>query len=182
MTTQLPKIGQPVLEAKVRRIEKLSGRLRAACTGLMVIVSMGFLAIMIALCVRRPNSLSLDSGVYAVSDWGLRSRSVVGFLLLATAAVVLYGLGQLRRLFDNYSRGEIFTRDSARCIRGFGISCLLLGVVEVAWDFVPAVISEHPPHTFAVNFHSLFVGAVIVVLSWFAEMAAGLKEENELTI
>jgi hypothetical protein len=109
----------------------------------------------------------------------------VAVLVLLSGAAVWKALAHLRRLLDNYSRREIFTADSARQIRSFGISCMLWVIVKVAWAFVPLLVLSNRPASVVLTSDPLavgFVGAVIVVISWFAEMATTLREENDLTI
>ena len=79
-------------------------------------------------------------------------------------------------------RREIFTTDSARQIRQFGICCMLWGLVKVAWAFLPLLITAHRLSAYSTSIDPILIGAVIVGTSWIAEMAAALREENELTI
>jgi UDP-N-acetylmuramyl pentapeptide phosphotransferase/UDP-N-acetylglucosamine-1-phosphate transferase len=43
-------------------------------------------------------------------------------------------------------------------------------------------ISMHPAKTFRGNGDALAIGAVIIVIAWFMDMAVDLREENDLTI
>jgi hypothetical protein len=83
---------------------------------------------------------------------------------------------------DNYSRREIFTAGSAQQIRRFGVTCILWGALKVAWAFLPLALLKDPPRSFVVSVDALVIGAVVVGISWFAEMATNLREENDLTI
>ena len=156
--------------------------LRAACTGfaaLVVIVAM--VAIVVAL-VGRMTSVNYGSQIFVIAQLGRPARLILGLLVVATAGVILKALYHLRRLLDNYSRREIFTAGSARQIRQFGLSCVLWGVLKVVWAFLPLVLLKNPPRSFAGSVDALVMGAVIVGISWFAEMAANLREESDLTI
>ncbi|MGB9407160.1 MAG: DUF2975 domain-containing protein [Terracidiphilus sp.] len=87
----------------------------------------------------------------------------------------------LHQLFGNYSRGEIFTRESVGQLRQFGIACLLWGVMNFFW-VLSLALSAHPAKTFQAHFDSFAIGAIIIVIAWFMDMAVELREENELTI
>ena len=107
-------------------------------------------------------------------------------LILAVVSALAFGslfkcFYHLRRLFGNYSRGEIFTRESVGQLRRFGVACLLWGVMNFVWALSLA-ISANPVRAYAGHFDSLVIGAVVIVISWFMEMAVELREENELTI
>ena len=97
-------------------------------------------------------------------------------------AVLVKCIFHLHRLLDNYSRAEIFTAGSARQIRQLGITCILWGGLNFVFAFLPLVISAHSPRSYEGNVQSVAIGLIILVISWFMEMAAELHEENELTI
>ena len=103
-------------------------------------------------------------------------------VILITGAVGIKALYHLRRLLDNYSRREIFTADSARQLRNFGVSCMLWGIVKLAWAFLPLLALANRGVPVRVSGDTFMIGFVIVLLSWFAEMAASIREENDLTI
>lgn len=87
-------------------------------------------------------------------------------------------------LLGNYSRGEIFTKGSAEQIRQWGLACALWGVARYAIQFlprVPAIRDSFKPGE--VQGLGLMVnGLIIVAISWFMEMAAEMREEQDLIV
>jgi hypothetical protein len=111
----------------------------------------------------------------------LAHRLILGAVTAVTCGVLLKCFYHLHRLFGNYSRGEIFTRESVGQLRQFGIACLLWGVMNFLW-ISSLAFSMRPPQTFQAHAGSFGIGVVIVVIAWFMDMAVDLREENELTI
>jgi hypothetical protein len=167
---------------KLHRIERASLVLRAGCTGLSIAVVILALAGTVSVLAGRATSVSYYSQSFDIAGLELGSRLMIAALGIATAAVFLKALYHLRRLSTNYARREIFTGDSARQIRQFGISCILWGVAKIAWAFLPLAIGANPPASTGLSIDSILIGAVVVGISWFAEMASALREENDLTI
>lgn len=173
------------LETKLRRIERTSIVLRGVCRAILVAVGFATVVAVAAALTGRLTRFETFGESVAIPDLPLRGRAIVAVVVLLTGAVAWKALAHLHRLLGNYSRREIFTADSARQIRSFGISCILWVVMKVAWAFVPALVLSNRPVSIVLTSDPLavgFVGAVIVVISWFAEMATALREENELTI
>ena len=111
----------------------------------------------------------------------LRDRIIAAVALgLYWGLALLCGL-QLFRLLGLYSRGEIFTRQSADQIRRWGIACVALGVVKTGFALVPLLVANSRL-TEGADFSLVANGLIIVVISWFMEMAAEMREENELTV
>jgi hypothetical protein len=169
-------------ETKLRKIERASALLRAACSGLFALVLIVAVVATIAVVAGRATSVNYYSQSIAIAELGLRSRLVLAATGVGTLGVFLKALYHLRRLLGNYSRREIFTADSARQIRQFGVSCILWGLIKVIWAFLPLVVATNSPRSVGLTIDSIIIGAVIVGISWFAEMAAALREENDLTI
>jgi uncharacterized membrane-anchored protein len=169
-------------EIKLRRIERASTLLRAVCTGLIGFFGLVVVVGAVAMVAGRITSINYNSQSFALAGRGLGSRLILAATCVATVCVILMALYHLRRLLDNYSRREIFTTSSARQIRQFGISCILWGAIKIIWAFLPLVLATNPPHSFSLTLDSMIIGAVIIGISWFTEMATELREENELTI
>ncbi len=66
-------------------------------------------------------------------------------------------------------------------LRQFGIACLLWGVMSFLW-VLSLAISTHPARSFQGHVDAFGIGAIIIVIAWFMDMAVDLREENELTI
>jgi|GEM_PF-1879081 uncharacterized membrane protein len=167
---------------KLERIQRISVLLHAACTGLLVFVGIVVGVALIAMFAGRVTSINNGSDSFAIADLTMRSRLILIGVCVCTAAVLVKTLYHLRRLLDNYSRRQIFTANSAREIRQFGISCILWGMVKIIWAFLPMILLKAAPHSFALTLDSVVIGFIIIGISWFAEMATELSEENDLTI
>jgi hypothetical protein len=168
------------IQTKLQKIKKVSIAFRMICTGLMVMISLLGLA-----CV-----ISVAFGVGGINDgemfvqttgWTLGHRLLLGAVTALTFAILFKCIYHLHRLFGDYSRGEIFTRESVSQLRQFGIACLLWGVMNFLWKLSLA-LSVHPVKSFHGHFDSFGFGAILIVISWFMDMAVDLREENELTI
>ena len=169
-------------EMKLQRLQHASRVLRAGCSGLFTLVIVGTVVATVAVIAGRATSVTYYSQSIEIAGLTLRSRLILAAAGIITAFVILKALHHLRRLLANYSRREIFTADSARQIRQFGISCVLWGAVKILWAVLPLVISPNPPRSFGVTVDAIIIGAVIIGISWFAEIATSLREENDLTI
>jgi hypothetical protein len=193
-------------EKKLRNIQKVSKFLRAMCKVLLGLVAFGAL-VTVGLTLAGRGSISLfDNTVHLqLSPLTFPVRLAVAVLAAVMMSVFLKGIYHLHRLFGNYGRGEIFTTDSAAQIRQLGITNLLWFGVQLLWGFAIVAISGAYPtrspsfvlsdglgvvsisqgsSATSFQFHSdaLVVGAIIIVISWFMEMAAEMREENELTV
>src|SRR5208283_761298 len=203
---------RPENEARLRKIKRISGILRMVCKVILVSSVLLFL---------------IMTGAWVVSAvkfhgffwWGGYNDPVM-FRMTAGDEIVICAYYALRwtamflcvfylhRLLGNYSRGEIFTQDSSRQIRRWGLACVLWGVMSFLWIFVPGAVFTHPapyssyghiadngcrdkPQQGDWRIDGRFVqphgggmmvnGLIIVAISWFMEMAAEIREEQELT-
>jgi len=202
-------------EARLRKIERISGILRAICKVFFVppvlVIALMLWALMTNWGGHFSNvgmtGVTVDD--YTIPFYGL---PIFGRLVLGTYIALRWGamflcVYHLHRLLGNYSRGEIFSGDSGRQIRQWGIACVLWGTAEFLWVFVPGLLLPHPVgvHTpgyatvypgpvraglffvngMVVRFHGgelMLTGLIIVAISWFMAMAVEMREENELTV
>ncbi len=158
--------------ARLARIRLISMTLRVICGVFLVLIAVA--------CVGSLFSLVTGKGFSGGS-----SNRATG-ALLAVIGCLGFNCGyHLYRLLGNYSRGEIFTRDSAGQIRLWGIACTLLGGWKFALLFVPLALL--PPELrgymqYGQGLGWVMNGLIIVAISWFMEMAVEMREENELTV
>jgi hypothetical protein len=201
---------RPENEARLGRIERISKVLRWVCKVFLVLCVLRFLimaGIVVLSAVQGHGFIWGDSNVvqYQLTVGGEAVICVYYTLLWVAAFLCVF---YLHRLLDNYSRGEIFTGDSARQIRRWGLACVLWGVMGFLWNMVPGTVFTHPlpisSHSSIADYahtakpepgdwsNGKFVqphgggmmvnGLMIVAISWFMAMAAEMREENELTV
>lgn len=172
----------PEIETKLRRIERISSISRTICSALTVPVGILALVATGAAFISHDSTVDYFGQTVALGDLTPGGRVILAVVILVTGAVAIKALWHLRHLLGNYSRREIFTADSARQLRNFGVSCMLWGIVKFAWAFLPLMVLVQRQQPIRVSGDTFMIGFVIVLLSWFAEMAATLREENDLTI
>jgi Protein of unknown function (DUF2975) len=171
---------RPESEAKVNRIKKVSAMLRFICKGLLALVTF------VGLCATAYvtfgiGRIDFDGMVFQTGGLSLGLRLTLGIVTVTTWSVLFKCLYHLHSLFGNYSHGEVFTRCSVGQLRQFGIGCVLWGVMSFLW-LLSLATSMHPMKTFRGDADALAIGAVIILIAWFMEMAVDLREENDLTI
>jgi hypothetical protein len=169
-------------DPRFRKIERASLILRGVSTGLYVPVILIAAAATVSILAGWTAQITYGGQTFVPADLALPSRIILAVVGVGTALVLLKALHHLRRLAGNYLRREIFTADSARQIRQFGISCMLWGLVKLGWVFLPLLVPAHRLTGYSATIDPILIGAAIVGISWFAEMAAELREESELTI
>jgi hypothetical protein len=171
---------RPENEAKLRKIRRISTLLRWVCKGLMALIALVGLGCVV--CVAfGVGGIDYDGMIFRTGELTLGHRIILGAVTALTFGVLFKCFYHLHRLFGDYSSGEIFTLESVGELRQFGIACLLWGVMNFLWGLSLA-ISAHPAKPFQGHADSFTIGAVIIVIAWFMEMAVEMREENELTV
>jgi hypothetical protein len=171
---------QTEIQRKLKKIKKVSTVLRATCTGLLALIALAGVACVVCLTFGV-GGVNYNNMIFRTAGFPLGQRLILGAVSAVALGTLFKCFYHLRRLFGNYSRGEIFTRGSVCQLQAFGIACLLWGVMNFAWGASLAV-SAHPATSFQGHFDSLAIGVVIIVIAWFMDMAVDLQEENELTV
>jgi hypothetical protein len=166
-------------EKKLKKIKRISNILRAICKVLFALAICVFLVAMFAILAGWGN-LAFSGDSVPLAPLAPLSRLILGVIFALGMAINFKGLYHLHRLFGNYGRGDIFTTDSVAQIRHLGITALLWAGVTFLWTLAGALALAHPNVHFDGN--CLVIGPVIIVISWFMEMAAEIREENELTV
>ena len=167
-------------QAKLQKIKRFSIVFRLICMGLLALIALLGLSAVVVVTLGV-GGLNYDGMIFRTSELTLGHRLVLGAVTALAFGASFNCFYRLYRLFGNYSRGEIFTRESVGQLRKFGIACLLWGVMSFLW-FLSLAISTHPAQTFTGHADSLAIGAAIIVIAWFMDMAVDLREENDLTI
>ena len=171
---------QPEIQAKLQKIKKASIIFRVICKGLLALITL--VGLICAVCVAcGASGISYDNMIFSTAELTLGHRLILGAVTALTFGILFKCFYHLHRLFGNYSRGEIFTRESVGQLRKFGIACLLWGVMSFLW-VASLALSAHPMKSFQAHFDAFAIGAIIIVIAWFMDMAVDLREENDLTI
>jgi hypothetical protein len=210
---------EPENEARLTKIRRISGILRAICKLFFVppVVATAWMLWAMATDWGEHyqhfglRSVGLDNYSFSIHNLSMGNRIVVGGYFTLRWAAMFLVVYYLHRLLGNYSRGEIFSGDSGRQIRRWGMACVLWGAMKFLWVFVPGAVLPHPvpiatnghtntysrdvkvqPDTQVWWFNGMPVqmhggdlminGLIIVAISWFVAMAVEMREENELTV
>ena len=176
---------KPETEKKLKKIKRISNILQAICKVLLAIVICGFLVSLVAIFAGQGVTLTCfeNSIPLQLAPLTVPARLLLAVIVALMVAVNFKVLYHLHRLFGNYGRGDIFTTDSASQIRQLGITALLSAGVNFLWGFTAMALTQaHLPHEFQFHADGLFIGPAIIAISWFMEMAAEMREENELTV
>jgi len=179
---------RPENEARLTRVKKISVFLRVL--SVLYIVSWAWLLWLFArgpIFLHGPNWgigtawYSYNGVEFKVYSLVTRERIIAaGFFALYWGSAILCGL-QLFRLLGFYSRGEIFTRKSAGQLRQWGFACVALGIFKHSYALLPLLLAN-ARSTEGEDLSMIVNGLSIVAISWFMEMAAEMREENELTV
>ena len=175
-------------EARLKRLKKISGFLRVLCALYVLGCVLTLWQIARGLIFTHGPWWGIGTAWYTYSGvefkvYSLTTRERV----VAAASFVLYwgmailcGL-QLFHLLGFYSRGEIFTRPAAGQIRRWGVTSVAWGIYKLGYFFVPLLIANSR-RTGGISLSMIIYGLIIVVISWFMDIAAEMQEENELTV
>jgi hypothetical protein len=179
----------PRTEARLEKVKRMSHSGGRACLLLMGLLLLAA-GVEVFATLAIPESQTCEVG-------GLRqlcselprevvTLTVVG--MVGAAAFVLTALYRLARLFQNYARGEIFTRASVREIRFLGYLAVAFAVFQVvlfvaALVLVAGVGAEWPAELrFEFPIGALVMAMFILLLAWIMDIGAEMREENELTV
>jgi hypothetical protein len=171
---------RPETSKKLRKIRKVSIFFGVVSVVLSGVVA--FLGVAAVVCVVfGVGGVNYEGVLFQTGGLSLGHRLILGAVTGVAWAALFECFFHLWRLFGNYSRGEIFTREAVGQLRLSGIACLLWGVLSFLW-LSSLAVSLHPNKSFQAHFDSFSIGAVLIVIAWFMDMAVDLREENELTI
>lgn len=170
----------PESESRLRKIKRASIVARCICDVLLAVVGLVGIGAVLDI-VSGIGGINLPGWFFNTATLSLGHRLALAFSTAAAWGILLNGFLHLRRLFSDFTRGQIFTRHSVRQLRWFGVACLLWSVLNNVW-MLSLAVSLHPIRTFPGNTNGFGAGIVIVVIAWFMDMAVDLKEESEFTI
>jgi DUF2975 family protein len=179
----------PAMENRLLKVRKLSRFGNAACIALMIATCLvAGVLVPVGLAFPEHTTCDFGAGSQPCGDWSAGERGVAFGLLTIGAALFFTGLYYLSRLFRNYARGEIFTRDSVWQIRRIGWTVFVFGALQVVLLVASLVLigtdqiarPEHRP--ISLPFAAFISGGLIILVSWVMELGTELREEHELTV
>lgn len=191
---------RPENAKRLVRIKRISGTLRGICKAFLLFCVFGLLMLTHSLMDSRCGtsgvvhcncSLGFNGMAFDVSDVSGKTgrdlvtnsdRVKVG-LILALGFGVFFNCGyQLHRLLGNYARGDVFTTESAGLVRRCGLACVLLGAFDLGLTLAPRWMAIAHYKQSSGGMSTLGIGLGIVAVSWIMEIAAEMREEQEMVI
>jgi hypothetical protein len=120
-------------------------------------------------------------------DLSAMTRLLAFIVQLIPNGVIIYGFIKLRSLFVLYEKAIFFSKDNVACFRGIGkafiiwvmadiiMSQALLSVVLTAQED-PCILTAGVGSG---NLKAMFVGVVVLVISWTMDEGRKIKEEQD---
>lgn len=115
------------------------------------------------------------------------NQALAAVIITVPVAVMLWGLVNVRALFAEFARGQVFTTTAAAYLQRFGIAVLAQGLLGpvTATALALALSLSNPPGqrllvlTFSSNdYVSVIVGGVLVAVAAVMREAVRLADEN----
>jgi Protein of unknown function (DUF2975) len=187
---------RPETQKKLERIRRIGKVLSGVWWGLIVVTSLLLFVAVIRMVAGHgvgisglsmtitSNPVATAFGMTIPLDaLGIPQRVVLAMIVALALAVQLKALTHLRRLFNSYSRGSVFTVEAAHEIRQIGISAMLWVIPNILWVIACFFLArEQMPTSIHLELGAVALGLVVTFVSWFMDAAAELREENEMTI
>lgn len=177
----------PGTEARLEKVKRMSRSARRLCFLLMVFAGLLALAVTAGLLTRTDLTCDIGGVRQACSALPREAVALAFVAGFGGFALVLVGLYRLSRLFDNYSRGEIFTRGSVREFRLLGYLSAAYAILQVVLFVAGVVLAANNPEwpielRFDFSLGPFVVAFFVLLFSWVMDVGAELREENELTV
>lgn len=181
-----------VSSSQVRKVQKYSVYARAICSVLMVLLVLSVGIVLFALLNSPgPGRVRFFVGGLMIAANRVDSPAAVAWLLtvigvgLACSAAIIW---MLRRIFDNLSRGEIFSVANVRGIRRIAFIVLFIGLAKVLFVIGNTVLIANgllDPFPVAVASGFSLPGAlmpfgvagILYLASWIMRVGLGVSDE-----
>lgn len=174
-----------------QRITTLSRKLRRICNGLIygLPVVCGLVWIFFNQLYAYAPMMPLPTHVD--HDLPGLTRFFAFLVDLIPLGAVMYGLGRLRSLFLLYENGLIFTEQNVRCFRSLGRTLIVWVVCHVVRTTLLSVILtiDNPPGKRIIalmfdsgDFAGVFVGVVVLTISWVMDEGRKIQEDQALIV
>jgi len=187
---------RPETQKKIERISRVGKVLGGVWWGLIVLTSIVlFVAVFrivsghgiaiggLSMTISSDPVASAFGVTIPLGALAITQRVILALVIALALAVQLKALTHLRRLFESYSRGNVFTTEAAHEIRQLGIAAMLWVVPNILWVAACFFLArDQMPRSIHLELGALALGLIVTFVSWFMDAAAELREENELTI
>jgi len=173
------------------RIIRASRALRRICTLLVFLVPVICALYWIFFNQIRHLPSMVNVLVPITGDLPVFSRFLAFFIDLFPLAVLVYGLRVLARLFRLYENGIIFAKANVDCFNRLGRAMIIWMVCHfLSNSLISTVLTlHHPPgqRVIIVGFEgadlgALFVGGIVLTVTWVMDEARRINEDQELFI
>lgn len=137
--------------------------------------------------VTPEGPVKLLSLVFTPLSWSIGyTAEIIGFMPLFLTLLLL------KRIFQNYRRGIIFSLENAKNYKYIGwlffLSALVIGPLSNMMMVLSATLSNPPGHRYITvyfgtpNVEDIICGLLVIVISWIMAESYKLKEDQTLTI
>lgn len=174
----------------LERLSTISRLLGWVCLGLMIFLPASVLACWLYFDVFGPG-IADRLGIareYAIPDQLTPTQIALGIgVMMVPVGIMMFGLWNLRQLFQGFGAGRIFTLENTRSLRIFAWSAMVVIVVQFFTDGLLAVVLtlSNPPgqRILALSLSTeqivaIFIGAVFVVIARVLEEGRKLADDN----
>jgi len=174
----------------LERLSAISRLLGWVCLALVVLLPVSVVVVWLNFDVFGP-SMADRLGItrsHALPEQLQPVQMALGIgVMMVPAAVMAFGLWNLRQLFAGFGAGRIFTLENTRALRIFAWSAMAVIVVQFFTDGLLTVVLtlNNPPgqRVLALSLSTeqiiaLFVGAVFVVIARVLEEGRKLADDN----
>lgn len=175
----------------IERITVASRRLRRICTGLVFFVPMVCILYWVLFNHIRHLPGMAHFPVVVSGDLSALTRMLACFTDLIPISALIYGLLKLERLFRLYESGLIFTEKNVACFRSLGRTMIAWVICHVVrTSLISTVLTLHnPPGQRMItlgldgsDLGGLFVGGIILTITWVMDEGRKIREDQELYI
>lgn len=116
------------------------------------------------------------------------SSLLIGFAIaMFPGGLVMFAAWRLRSLFASYAEGSVFTAATARCLRDFALSIILIAAAKPVTGALLSVVLTvpNPPgqRMLSISLGSddlttVFIGCVFLVIAWIMEEGRKIADEQ----
>jgi hypothetical protein len=175
----------------IEKIRTLSRRFKRLCTVLLWLIPLSLAAYWLFFN-QLPEMVVAESFAAYVSRTQPLYVRVLAFLAgMIPAGALMYAVSGLRRLFELYMEGRIFSGENVRSFRRIGYALIWWAGASFLHTPISSVlmtlVNDPGKHMLALSISSdqalsLLLGGVVLLVSWVMDEGRKLEEERSLTI